>query len=62
YIAKKLFKLFPWLKRRYFWASGLWSPAYYMESVGRDMEFMQGYVMKQKYAVRGTAQLKLTSY
>ena len=62
YTAKKLFKLFPGIKTRYFWGSGLWSPAYYMDSVGKDIEFMQRYVMKQKYAIDGTAQLKLTSY
>lgn len=45
-IAKKLFQKFPWLKERYFWGSGLWSPAYYMDSVGRDIEFMRGYVKK----------------
>ena len=62
YIAKKLFKLFPWLKDKYFWGSGLWSPAYYMDSVGRDIEFMESYVMKQKYALSGSAQLKLNAF
>ena len=62
YIAKKLFKLFPWIKRDYFWGSGLWNPAYYMESVGRDMDFIQSYVMKQKYANEGFAQMKLGAY
>jgi putative transposase len=62
YIARKLFKLFPWLKRRYFWGSGLWNPAYFMDSIGKDMDFMKGYIMKQKYAQQGFAQIKLTAY
>jgi len=62
FIAKKLFRLFPWLKQRYFWGSGLWSPAYYMDSVGKDIEFMQNYVMKQRYSEENVTQKKLTDY
>lgn len=62
YITKKLFKLFPWLKKKYFWGSGLWNPAYFMDSVGKDMKFMQNYVLKQKYAKEGITQMKLVAY
>ncbi len=62
YIARKLFILFPWLKKQYFWGSGLWNTAYFMDAVGKEMNFMQDYVLKQKYAREGYAQMKLTSY
>ena len=62
YIAKKLFKLFPWVKEKYFWGSGLWNPAYFMDSVGKDINFIEDYIMKQKYARQGFAQLKLSAY
>ena len=62
FIARKLFKLFPELKKKYFLGSGLWNPAYFMDSVGKDMQFMQNYILKQKYAEQSFAQLKLTAY
>ena len=49
YVGSKLLKRFPNIKKKYFFGSGLWNPAYYMESVGRDIEFMRGYVRKQRY-------------
>ena len=62
YIAKKLLARFPRLKKKYFWNSGLWNPAYYMDAVGKDMDFMQKYVSKQKYAKPAIVQMKLTAY
>lgn len=62
YVAKKLFEKLPWLKRKYFYGSGLWNPAYYMDAVGKDMEFMQKYIMKQKYAKQDCVQMKLFAY
>ena len=49
YVGKKLLARFPSIKQKYFYGSGLWNPAYYMDSVGKDIEFMKGYVRKQKY-------------
>ena len=49
YVGRKLLERFPEIKQKYFYGSGLWNPAYYMESVGRDIEFMRGYVRKQRY-------------
>ena len=49
YVGKRLLAKFPSIKQKYFYGSGLWNPAYYMDSVGKDIEFMKGYVRKQKY-------------
>jgi len=49
YVSKKLLERFPEIKRKYFYGSGLWNPAYFMDSVGKDMEFMQNYVRNQRY-------------
>ena len=46
FITKKLFKLFPWLKQKYFKVSGLWSPAYYMESIQRYIRRNRGIQLK----------------
>jgi len=32
--GKKLLKEFPYLKKKYFWGSGLWSPSIYFDSLG----------------------------
>ena len=60
YTGKKLLARFPEMKRVCFWGSGLWSPAYFMDSVGKDMEFMQNYVKKQRYYVG--IQSKISDY
>ena len=62
YIARKLFILFPQIKKEYFWGSGLWNPAYYMNSVGKDIDFIDNYIMKQKYAIKEVTQIKLTAF
>ena len=62
YIASKLFILFPEIKRKYFWGSGLWNPVYFMESVGRDVDFIDNYIMKQKYAKQDCVRVKLSAY
>ena len=62
YTAKKLLKKYSWLKKEYFWGSGLWSKSSYSDSVGKDMNFMQGYVMKQKYALQDIIQLKINQF
>ena len=46
--AKLLLREFPHLKRQYFWASGLWNPSYWADSVGAaSYEAIQNYVKNQ---------------
>lgn len=45
----KLLKEFPWLKKKYFWGSGLWSPVVYFDSVGQNHEIISDYIASQKY-------------
>ena len=46
--GRKLLKEFPYLKRKYFWGSGLWSPAYYFDKIGeRTITEMERYVQNQ---------------
>ena len=40
---------FPSVKQKYFYGSGLWNPAYYLESVGKDKNFIKNYIRKQRY-------------
>ena len=62
YTAKKLLKKYSWLKQEYFWSSVLWSKASYSDSVGKDIIFMEHYVMSQKYSLQDCIQLKLSSF
>ncbi len=46
--GRKLLKEFPYLKKEYFWGSGLWSPAVYFDSLGeRTIVEMDDYTRKQ---------------
>ncbi len=46
--GRKLLKEFPYLKKKYFWGSGLWSPAYYFDSIGDKTEGeMDEYIRNQ---------------
>ncbi len=58
YTARKLFQRFRWLKKRYFWGSGLWNPA----TDGRtgDILFYEKYLDKQKYGMAN--QTRLTAF
>jgi len=47
--GKKLLQAFPWIKKMYFYGSGLWSGTKYVYSVGRDKDAMKKYVAKQKF-------------
>jgi len=49
YVGRKLLNSFPEIKKKYFYGSGLWNPAYYLESVGKDKEFIKSYIRKQRY-------------
>jgi len=58
YGARRLFMVFPWLKKRYFWGSGLWNPAYDIRA--HDPGVISRYIEKQKYAHAG--QRMISSY
>ena len=46
--GRKLLTEFPYLKKKYFWGSGLWSPAIYFDSLGeRTVMDMDAYVRDQ---------------
>ena len=45
--GKKLLREFPFLKREFFWDSGLWGGQAYGDSVGRDPEQIRNYVRNQ---------------
>ena len=55
--GRKLLKEFPYLKKEYFWGSGLWSPVVYFDSLGeRTIIEMDDYTrnqgMPKKYSFR----------
>ena len=52
FTAKKLFTLEPWIKKTWFWDSGLWNPAYDCRSMS-DENFYMRYLDKQLYAGKG---------
>jgi putative transposase len=47
YTAKHLLREYPWLKRQYFWGSGMWNPSYFFGSLGQDIEELSRYVKQQ---------------
>ena len=47
--GRKLLQQFGWLKRKYFWGSGLWGRQYYCYGIGSDMRVLSKYVQKQKF-------------
>lgn len=47
YTAKRLLQQYPWLKKQYFWGSGLWNPSYFFDSLGQDIEELSRYVREQ---------------
>ena len=51
--GRKLLEMFPYIKKSYFWGSGLWSRTKYFYSIGRDRTSVQRYVGKQKYFKKG---------
>jgi len=56
YVGRKLLTLVPLLKKKKFWGSGLWNPAYDIRSIN-DMAFYERYLDKQKYASAGQTML-----
>jgi len=46
--GRKLLQEFPYMKRKYFWGSGLWSPTVYFDSVGdQNSDELGEYVRNQ---------------
>ena len=56
FVGKKVFEFLPWLKRKYFWSSGFWNPAYDIRNVN-DMGIYLRYLDKQKYSLTGQKML-----
>lgn len=48
-IAKMIFKKFPEIKDKYFYGSGFWNPAYFLDNIGRDRDEIKQYIRKQQY-------------
>jgi len=49
-IGKKVLENFPEIKRKFFWGSGFWNPAYLMDNIGSDEESVREYILNQKYS------------
>jgi len=45
-IAKMVFKKFSDVKKRYFYGSGFWSPAYFLDNIGRKPDDIKQYLRK----------------
>ena len=59
----RLLREFPYLKRKYFWGSGLWSPAYYFDSLGeRTCSEIDAYVRNQGEKTVGMKQWTLADF
>jgi len=50
--AYKILKAMPWLKKKYFWGSGLWSGVIYFDSLGNNQERIRNYVKQQGIQMR----------
>ena len=47
--GKKVLEKFPEIKKKYFWGSGFWNPAYLMDNIGKEKEIIENYIMNQRY-------------
>ena len=46
--AREFFKLYPDIKKRYFWGGKLWTQSYFVETIGNAMEdIIRKYVQNQ---------------
>lgn len=59
FVGRRLLGLLPFVKKQYFWGSGMWNPAYDIRSIN-DMAFYNRYLDKQKYS--STNQKMLTAF
>ena len=57
--ASKLRKAFPWLAKVYWSENLVWSPGYFVSSIGVDKETIKKYVEHQGRQDSGQLQLKL---
>ena len=57
FIGKHLLRIMPWVKKKFFWGSGLWNPAYDIRSIN-DIDFYRRYLDKQKYSSTNQTMLK----
>lgn len=48
-IGKRVLKEFPEIKIKYFYSSGFWSPAYFLDNIGRNHDDIKNYIRKQSY-------------
>ena len=56
FVGYKLLKNMQWVKKKYFWASGMWNPAYDIRNIN-DMSIYMRYLDKQKYSTKGQVSL-----
>ena len=50
--GKRIFEKFPEVKKKYFWDSGFWNPAYLMDNIGKDRDVIENYISNQRYVCR----------
>lgn len=48
--GKMLLREFPWIKKKFFWGSGLWGAQIYADSVGNNQEDVVSYVRNQRWS------------
>ena len=48
-IGRLVLRKFPLVKEKYFYGSGFWNPAYFLDNIGRDREDIKQYIRKQQY-------------
>lgn len=58
-LASRMRKFFPWLKKVYWNENIVWSPGYFVSSVGVDEDTIRNYVEQQGQQDSGQLQVKL---
>ncbi len=48
-IGKRVLKKFPMIKKKYFYGSGFWNPAYLLDNIGSERTSVKKYIRQQKY-------------
>jgi putative transposase len=48
--GKMVLKKFPKIKKKFFWGSGFWNPAYLLDNIGRNKENVENYIKRHKYS------------
>ena len=57
--AIRVFKQFPYLKKKPYWGNHFWAPGYCVDTVGLDEEMIRKYVKHQEGRERHAEQMKL---